>query len=254
MTTNLTSDWIRSLLGFPFREARWREKLLSASLVAFAGFIIPILPWAALYGYFAQVARPILRTGAEPSLPDWDDWSRLLVDGFRLLGVGVVFFLPLMVLFIVSYVGMIGPAVAAGILGESGRVSDRVPVLLMALGSLGGFALFGLTMLFGLAASMVLPPAAMHVIAHEQFAAAFRLREWWLILRANLSGFLIAFALLYGLSFVAGLAIQILYFTIVLCCLMPFVLAAFSAYFTVVSAALFAQTYRAGVQRLGAQN
>ena len=100
--------------------------------------------------------------------------------------------------------------------------------------------------------SVLLPSALGHLVAKEQFSAAFRAREWWPIFRANLSGFLLSYLLLFGAVYVFSFAIQILYLTIILCFLLPFVMAFFGTYLGFVSSALIGQAYGVGVEKVGA--
>jgi hypothetical protein len=113
--------------------------------------------------------------------------------------------------------------------------------------------MLGIGMLFGLIVSLIIPVAIGHVIATDEFAAAFRFREWWPIFRANLAGFLVSYALLIGFSIVLGFVFQILYLTIIFCCLYPFVLAPLTMYITIIWSVLFARAYRDGVQTSAVQ-
>jgi hypothetical protein len=97
---------------------------------------------------------------------------------------------------------------------------------------------------------VILPVAAGHMIATHDFGAAFRVREWWPIFKANLAGFLIAYALLFGVAMALNLAMQVLYFTIILCCLVPFIMVGATMYLIVIGSVLFGQAYRIGVENL----
>jgi len=129
---------------------------------------------------------------------------------------------------------------------DSAPLTALVPLVGM-VSWLGGFGLGMVLMLIGLA---FLPVAVGHVIATDQFSAAFRVREWWPIFRANLSGYVITYVLMFGFWMVLSFAIQILYFTIIFCCLLPFVMAFIMMYFMIIASILFAQAYRVGVQKL----
>jgi hypothetical protein len=105
-------------------------------------------------------------------------------------------------------------------------------------------------MLLMLTGLVIVPVAAGHVIATNQFGAAFRVREWWSIFRANLSGYLITYVLILGFWMALSFAIQILYFTVIFCCLLPFVMAFVMMYVMIIASVLFAQAYEAGVKKL----
>ena len=80
--------------------------------------------------------------------------------------------------------------------------------------------------------------------------AAFRIGEWWKVLRANLSGFLAALIVVLGVVYVLYIGFYALYMTIILCFLAPFVGMVIGFYTMVVSAAAIGDAYRAGVQKL----
>ena len=112
---------------------------------------------------------------------------------------------------------------------------------------------FGLAMVVGLVTGFVTPVAMMHTVAKDDFSAAFRVREWWPILRANLTGFLLSYVIVMGVWFAMTFVVQFLYLTIVLCCLVPFAFSVLIAYVLLVSNALFALAYRDGVANLSGE-
>ena len=67
--------------------------------ILFASFIIPILPGLVIYGYFYQIMQQIIVRSEEPTLPEWQDWGKLLGDGFRLFGVSFIYSLPMSILY-----------------------------------------------------------------------------------------------------------------------------------------------------------
>ncbi len=67
--------------------------------ILFASFIIPILPGLIIYGYFYQIMQRVIVKSEEPTLPEWQDWGKLLGDGFRLFGVSFIYSLPLSILY-----------------------------------------------------------------------------------------------------------------------------------------------------------
>jgi uncharacterized protein DUF4013 len=111
-------------------------------------------------------------------------------------------------------------------------------------------ACFGVGMLLLIPLWAVLPAVLGHVAATNSFRAAFHFHEWWRILRANIGGFLVAMILIAGVYAALLLVIEVLYFTIILCIAVPFLMAFISAYLLVIANVLFAQAYREGLQRL----
>ena len=251
---SFTYTELQDLFTFPFRDPQWKNKLLIGSLIALAGFVFPFIPWIFIYGYGAQIMRRIIVENGEPALPEWDDWNRIFIDGLRLGAVIFIFALPFLFLGIVGYGLMVIPQFIFGILEASSHNSSSIWPILSIVGILVAWAFFGLALLGGVAVGAIIPASLGHLIAKDQFAAAFRIKEWWPIFRANLGGFIIAYIILMGASFLVSFAFQILYFTIIFCCLMPFVMSAFTMYITTIWSTLMAQTYRTGVNKLAAQS
>jgi hypothetical protein len=111
---------------------------------------------------------------------------------------------------------------------------------------LGLIGLVFVLMVIGLALAA---PAIQHMLATGRFAAAFELRSWWPIVRLNVGGWLVGFALLFGVNLVLGLILNVVVFTVVLCVLLPFLSPLVQAYLAWVGAALFADAYRVGRER-----
>lgn len=248
----LTSEYLLTLLTFPFRDAKWKEKMLVGSLIAFAGFMIPFIPQLLLTGYGVQMARRMVLENTEPYLPEWNDWGGLLMDGLRVGLARFIYLLPVFVPFICGYLGMFGFVFTGAVLEENGRVGREALEFLIPLGFLVFFGFFSITMILAIPFSLVTMAVSTHVAVKREFTAAFRFSEWWPIFRGNLSGYILGFLLLLGLGIVAGFALQIIYFTIILCFILPLVIAVYAYYASLIYEAVFAQIYREGVQKLTA--
>jgi hypothetical protein len=250
---SFTYEDLQELFTFPFQDPRWKSKLLIGSLLSLAGFVLPIIPWIFIYGYAAQIMSRIIVDNGEPFLPEWEDWNRIFIDGLRLGVVILIFGLPLLFLGLVGYGLMVVPQFIFGMFEVSSQNSSPIWVLLSIIGMVVAWIFFGIAILGGVVVGVVVPASLGHLIAKNQFAAAFRIKEWWQIFRANLGGFIVAYIVLMGVVFMVSFAFQILYFTIIFCCLMPFVMSAFSIYITTIWSTLMAQTYHTGVNKLAAQ-
>jgi hypothetical protein len=249
----LTVAHFQSILEFPFRRPRGTEKLAIGAVLTLMSFIVPVVPALFVSGYQKAVARRAILSG-ELDLPEWTNWGQLLVDGLKVFGVALVYLLPALAAFVLGYGGMIGASFGAALVEEGGpsQIVPAMPLLMIA--SVGSIGLFGLGLVLALAAGALLPPALMHMIARDEFAAAFRFREWGAVLRVNLTGFVVGGLLVLGLSFGFSFLVQILQLTVVLCCLVPVVLGGFSMYAGTVGSGLFALIYRDGAARLAGAN
>lgn len=255
--TMTQSTAIRSLedaLTFPFQGKDWQNKVLIGSLIVLTSFVVPILPLFLVYGYAVRIARRIINGDGELYLPDWEDWGTLFVDGVKMFGVGLIYGLPLLV---IAFSGqgllMVGSILPQVIVETTGSDAAWGFVILSILGFVVGFGLLAIAMILGLATAVFVPATIGHVIATGEFAAAFRIREWWLVFRANVGGFLLTLALVYGLGMALGIVLQVLYFSVCLCCLIPILMAPISFYLALVTNALYARAYRIGARNLADQ-
>jgi hypothetical protein len=241
----LTTASIKEFFRFPFRGPDWKNRFLIGAALSLAGFIIPILPLIVVYGYFMEVMRRVIEQG-EIVLPAWDDWGKLALDGLRALGVGLVYLLPGQVVFwggflLYMVVSFSFPFFMVAAEGNQAAVAGPLALL-------GSMAVMFVSILLGslltLLGAVPLPMALAHVAAKGEFGAAFRFRQWWTLLRANKLGYFVAWVLFAGLTAMGYFATTMAYYTIVLCCLIPFLGAPVGFYLFSVGAAVFGQTYR----------
>ena len=251
MTTSFTSDDLQALVKFPFQDPQWKSKLGIGSLIMLAGFIIPIVPIFFLYGYCALIMRGIIVDRKEAFLPEWDDWGKLFIDGVKIFGITLIYMLPFILLMIVGYAVFFATAMIPAFTYNPDTGSNPggfFPVI----GVIIFMGTFGVGMLLMLIISFFLPAIVTHAIATDEFSAAFRFREWWDIFTANIGGFVIAYVILAGFWIAMSVVLQVLYFTIVLCCLVPFIIIIVYLYMMVIGSVMFGQAYRDGVDKLNA--
>ncbi|MDR3573401.1 MAG: DUF4013 domain-containing protein [Anaerolineaceae bacterium] len=246
MSETVTISSLKTLLSFPFQGSKWQNKFLIGSLFTIGGFFIPIIPLLFVAGYGLQIMRQTIQ-GDQLELPEWNDWGKLALDGIRMMGIGFLFLLPGMLVMLGGYVLYFTSSFAIPLMTafnqDSSGPSAAFPLfILLAMGifflsMLVGFLLYAL-------GGIPLPAATAHFVAKDQFAAAFRVREWWPMLRANKLGYLIAFVVVFGLFGILYFGITIAYLSIILCVFIPLLAAPISFYLALISAALFGQTYR----------
>ena len=241
---------LNHLFIFPFQDQASRKHFLIGCLICLASFIIPILPWLVVSGYGAILIRQVLQE-EKPRLVPWANWEALLKDGARLFGIRLIYSSPLILLmipiFLLSFAFPLFPAFAQN--GDSHNMGTFFLVYMMAM-----TGLFILIMPLSLAVGLIVPAAEIHVIAKDDFAAGFQVKEWWAIFKKNWGGFVVAMAILYGVMMVMSFGMQIMMFTLVLMCLLPLFLPAVSMYYTIVQYVAFAQAYKDGRDRLSISN
>ena len=248
-----TSANLKTIFTYPFKDEHWQGKLAIAGGLMFASFIIPIVPYLALAGYMMRIIKQVVEGDGDPALPEWDDWGELLLNGLKLVGQSFIFALPLIILWFIGYGTMFFPVVLSELAAESGDMGPEGLWMIISLLTMGGsYILFGLVILLSFLLGFIQSVIICHVAVTEQFAAAFRFREWWRILRSNLGEFLLAFIFIMGLSIGLGAIYQVLMLTIVLCCILPFVLSAASGYLMLVMPPLFGRVYRRALEKMKA--
>ena len=249
MTETFSTPGLKALFSYPFRHPGWENKLLILALLCAAGMLIPILPWLPALGYMAEILRRAAAGDGNPDLPEWDDWGRMIKDGLRLGGTGLLAMLPLILVFgcgFSSYfVSMIGAIASESAYEGAGG---------MPLGMLAGMLILCLTMGCGLVLSLVvalpLPAVLAHVALKRSFSAAFQVKEWGRIFRANLGGFLIGVGLLWAVGFAIQFIVNLLVSTVVLCVAALIAPLVITPYLMVISGLLYGRIYYEGVQNL----
>ncbi len=231
---------LNHMLYFPVENSAARKSFLIGALVILASFIIPFLPYLLATGYNMRIMQQII-AGEKPRMVAWGDWERMLKDGLKLFGVQFIYGLPLLLVFLpVMLILFTAPFLAA--------ITENENIFFM---SFLAFPIFVVCLLpLSLAVGLITPAPQAHVAATRQFSAGFRLGEWWPIFRKNIGGFLIAFLIIYGVSILVSIAFQFIAMTVILLCLLPFILPAFSFYLLLVQHALYAQAYHEGREKL----
>jgi hypothetical protein len=234
---------LKAFLSFPFKDEKWASKLGIAVLLTFLGFLV--FPLFILMGYIYEIMRRIIVDRESPSMPEWDDWNEYLANGFKMWGAAMIYSIPGLAFFIPYMLMTFG----LPLLSNSGADLDPVMGIVMIL----MFLLMGLGFLFSMLGWVILAPGWGHMVARGEFAAAFRIREFWPVLRYNLVGYLLTFIIYMGLLYTLGFASQLLVFTIVLCVFSPLVMLASSVYLYLVIGALFARAYVDGAENAAAK-
>lgn len=246
MQNTNTVDQLQYLFTFPFNDQSWKQKLGIGFLLSIGGFVIPVIPWVFLTGYFVSIFRAGVESEDPLTLPEWDDWGLLFKQGLRVIVVKFIAYLPIVLLFFTGYFAMFIPALMVPMSAASGANPSPLTILAPFVGTFGGMAVFGISIFLFLILSVIMPAAVGHTIVNEQVGAAFRVREWWPIFRANLGGYLITTILVLGTTMFISYSVQLLYMTIVLCCLVPVLIGFMYFYVGMISNVMYGQAYRIG--------
>jgi len=151
---------IQKAFSYPFEDKEWPVKILIGTLLSF----IPVINFFS-QGYSYRVLKGILND-KEFSMPDWDDWGKLFIEGFIVFLIGFCYyFIPI----VLTFVGIIAAIVGVDNIDEYSRGGGLL---------LGG--VFSILIgIFLLLAAMVLYPMALanYIKNGERFGAALRLQE-----------------------------------------------------------------------------
>jgi hypothetical protein len=251
MAAEASSESLRTLFAYPFRQPGWQGRFLVGAGLILACFIIPIIPALFVYGYLLGIMRRAIR-GDDLTLPAWQEWSVLLADGCRAFLVGLVYVLPGALTFLVGAGTYFLASLGLTSLGDS-QVSPAaewgfIVVFLAAMVVL--FISMFLGMILSVLGAVPLPLALGNVAAKGKVAAAFYFRELWRMLAADPVGYFIAWVVMAGLAAITYLAAMLPYYTLVLACLVPIAAGVLGYYVMLVGAALFGQAYRNASMRL----
>lgn len=137
---------------------------------------------------------------------------------------------------------------AATIPSQQGTGDQIVAFIYGALGML--FLSFFAGSLLLLIGGIPLPAALANYIAHDQVKFAFYIREISRIIRADKWGYFVSWVIVLGLAGVIYTITTLLYYSIVLCCFVFFIMTPLGFYLLLVAAVVFGQSYREGVSSI----
>src|SRR5690349_13994769 len=179
---------LNEIFMFPVRDQEARKHLLIGALVSLAAFIIPILPYFVVFGYAIRIVKQVLNNES-PRMVPWDDWGGMFKDGARMFGARFIYSLPI----IIFTLPLMIPAFVLPLMDLNGSEQDTILIVSMLIMGGSFCVVFPLSILV----AIFVPAAEMHMVEKDEFAAAFRVKEWLPIFRANLSGFIIAFVIYF---------------------------------------------------------
>lgn len=259
----------QNLFTFPFEDEQWTKKALTGGLLALAAYgciftgaylwwlVLPICLYFVgvalsipLGGYGVRSMRHVIQTG-EPALPEWGDAEGMFRDGLLLFVPGLVYSLPILAVYGCGFL-----MILAGSLGPSLTAADPdylVPgMIAMAAGLVGGMLTLSCVLVLALLVGLWSYVAASRAVALNRISAAFEVEAVWALLKAGIGPYLLSLGILYGVSVLTMVVLQFLAYTIILCCVVPFLYCGLMWYLLTISGALGGMAYRAAQTRLDA--
>jgi hypothetical protein len=236
-----------NLLAFPLRGENAAGKFAIACLVVTAGYLIPVLPWIFFLGYVYQIMTEVT-SGGTARMPVWIEWGRLFRNGLKLFGLTSIYTLPVNLVFFGGFFAYFLAMFAFALAAEN--APNSAASLMFAIIPLIFFLVMAVGYLLLLITGLIVPPAAGNMAAKDRFSAGFDFKSMLRVVRANSGGYLIAFLLVLGLLSLILFVSQIIYMTLIFCFFLPFILLILYTYLVLMSAALFADAYRSGMEKL----
>jgi hypothetical protein len=182
--------------SYQFEDKQWISKLGIAALILF----VPILNFA-LSGYIISLMRNVMNDSLVP-LPNWDDLNKKFIDGLILVAARLIYFLPIIILFI-----PFGIIVISSVVSGNHNLHD-IGNLMTGAGSLLFICLACVIAVYFLALSIIFPAIELVFAREGTFTSLFKLREAFDIVSRNAGLFFTAWIVYFvaslGLSFLLG--------------------------------------------------
>ncbi|HMN12554.1 MAG TPA: DUF4013 domain-containing protein [Bellilinea sp.] len=210
--------------SFPFDDQDWFRKIGIVSLLQ----LIPIFGQLILTGWTLQTSKNVI-DGVEKPLPDMD-LGRDIITGLKAFVVGIVYFLPVILLGILLAIGYIP-------LYSVETEQDITPILGLwatALGICIGSAIF----LYSIFMTLVLPAAYTNMMVKGNLSAAFELRAVWGHIKRNPGAYILVFLGVLLVGFLASFGVVL--------CIIGVILT--SVYAQAVSGHLYGQAHLASAE------
>ena len=205
---------------FITEDEDWLKKILLGGLIS----LIPIIGQFYLMGYVLETLRNVLQ-GREIPLPDvTEDFGDKLLKGLLLSVITFIYFLPIT---LVSSCSGIASSVFADALEESEAAGTIIAAWSGCFGCL--------SLVYGILVGLLLPYIWSKYAETGQFGDAFKLSEFFALLRNNLGPTIVVMLVSWLASAVAGIAGTI-------ACVIGLIFTMF--YAQLVTAFLFGSLYR----------
>ena len=184
--------------SFVFDDKNWLSKLGLGALIT----LIPILNFS-WTGYMVGIIRNVMNGSPEP-LPTWDDLGKKFMDGLLLTVAGLVYALPVIVVFCLPLSFLIVPAILSG-----NSDLDDLATAIAGMGTALFVCLLCVLIVYVLALSVIYP-AILVIFAREgTLASCFKFREVFSLISKNSSPFITAWAVNIGLSFAISIVVGV---------------------------------------------
>jgi hypothetical protein len=180
--------------SFQFEDNQWISKLGLGAVIS----LVPILNFA-LSGYIVGIIRNV-RDSSTELLPNWDDLDKKFSEGLILFGAGVVYALPLILIFL-----PIGIMTVAGLLSGNQNLRD-ISNIIAGAGSVLLYCLLCLILIYALALSVIYPAILVLFAREGTFSSCFKFQAVFDLVTRNSGHFFTAWLV----SIAAGIGVGVI--------------------------------------------
>lgn len=172
--------------SYAFQDEEWLKKIAIGAVLALTG--IGMIP---LFGWMMEIIRRA-KVG-DYSLPEWSDFGKLIMDGLKAILIILIWMIPVLI-----FTGCIAGGSYLGVDASS----DTTEILGWGLVALGSC----LTIPFGLALVLLMPPMIGILADTDAFSEALNPVNSWKLLRSNIGGYIIVILIqLFGFPVLIGI-------------------------------------------------
>lgn len=189
---------LNKVFSYQFDDKQWISKLGIGAVIS----LVPILNFA-LSGFIVGIIRNVMNNSSE-ILPNWDDLGKKFSDGLILFGAGIIYALPLIIIFL-----PIGIIASSGLLSGNNDLQD-IGHIIAGVGSVLLYCLLCLIIMYALALSVVYPAILVTFAREGTFASCFKFREVFNLVSRNAGPFFTAWIISFGASLGVGLIVGFL--------------------------------------------
>ncbi len=207
--------------SYVFEDTDWLKKVGIAALV----MLIPIIGPIILAGWGLEITRRVIMDDPQP-LPGWEDFGGYVSKGFQAFVVNLAYMLPFILLIVCGQAFAVLPTAMMD--QNNAEVMGGIASLLL-------LCVTCISILFALAASVIIPAALGNLAATGELGAAFHFNEVIGLVRAAIGPYVLSILLV-------GLAAMVLAPIGSLLCGIGALVA--SAYLASLSAHLYGQAYK----------
>lgn len=194
-------DYIKPFT-FAFEDKDWVKKLGYAAVIALICTLLFILPLGLfVIGYTFRTARNVIAGKKEP-LPEINDIGEMLIDGLKFLVVGIVYALPILLLYGILF----------GIIIASGSINEES---IGIVGGIGASVIYCFVLIYAIFLGFMQPALMLQYLRTDgDIAKCLNVMEVWNLAKNNAVTCLLFLLVTIGASFLVQIATVVSIITI----------------------------------------